>query len=211
MFRRLASVLFKEEEIVIEEEISDHVGEVEIPELKPILPKEKKIVEKPKIVTEHVDITETVIREKPITDMTPDEVANTASELNRKSRMITADDDLAKRKMERAKAARTSELEVKKFEYQRKDIISPMYGGPSQPSEPLDIPKKKYPSKHVPVAEVISPMYGKVQEESKAETRKIDESLMDLRVDDIISNEGKGETVQVSLYDYLEGIDEHEE
>ncbi|WP_331836159.1 hypothetical protein [Erysipelothrix piscisicarius] len=142
MFRRLASVLFKEEEIVIEEEISDHVGEVEIPELKPILPKEKKIVEKPKIVTEHVDITETVIREKPITDMTPDEVANTTSELNRKSRMITADDDLAKRKMERAKAARTSELEVKKFEYQRKDIISPMYGGPSQPSEPLDIPKR---------------------------------------------------------------------
>lgn len=211
MFRRLASVLFKEEEIVIEEEISDHVGEVEIPELKPILPKEKKIVEKPKTVTEHVDITEPVISEKPITDMTPDEAVNAASELNRKSRMITADDDLAKRKMERAKAARTSELEVKKFEYQRKDIISPMYGGPSQPSEPLDIPKKNKASKHVPVAEVISPMYGKVQEESKAEARKIDESLMDLRVDDIISNEGKVETVQVSLYDYLEGIDEHEE
>ncbi|MDE8193471.1 hypothetical protein PT126_05070 [Erysipelothrix rhusiopathiae] len=211
MFRRLASVLFKEEEIVIEEEISDHVGEVEIPELKPILPKEKKIVEKPKTVTEHVDITEPVISEKPITDMTPDEAVKAASELNRKSRMITADDDLAKRKMERAKAARTSKLEVKKFEYQRKDIISPMYGGPSQPSEPLDIPKKNKASKHVPVAEVISPMYGKVQEESKAEARKIDESLMDLRVDDIISNEGKGETVQVSLYDYLEGIDEHEE
>lgn len=211
MFRRLASVLFKEEEIVIEEEISDHVGEVEIPELKPILPKEKKIVEKPKTVTEHVDITEPVISEKPITDMTPDEAVNAASELNRKSRMITADDDLAKRKMERAKAARTSELEVKKFEYQRKDIISPMYGGPSQPSKPLDIPKKNKASKHVPVAEVISPMYGKVQEESKVEARKIDESLMDLRVDDIISNEGKGETVQVSLYDYLEGIDEHEE
>lgn len=211
MFRRLASVLFKEEEIVIEEEISDHVGEVEIPELKPILPKEKKIVEKPKTVTEHVDITEPVISEKPITDMTPDEAVKAASELNRKSRMITADDDLAKRKMERAKAARTSELEVIKFEYQRKDIISPMYGGPSQPSEPLDIPKKNKASKHVPVAEVISPMYGKVQEESKAEARKIDESLMDLRVDDIISNEGKGETVQVSLYDYLEGIDEHEE
>lgn len=192
MFRKLTSFFFKEEEIEVEEteQAEDHY---KIPKLKPLTsPKEK-----PKAQPDfpHASKNE------------ESWVEETEASASRKSVMITADTMYTPVEEKPKQSFEKPFYEEKKSVYKRHEIISPMYGGPevSEPQEIRSVPDAK---NRKPVTEIISPIYGKVVvEETKTD---LEPSLFNLDVEAMIAPEIQEEEVQVSLYDYLDGLDDDE-
>lgn len=210
MFKKIASLLFKEEEIIIEEEIEDKEDDLNIPQLKPLTPK-KPVTDN--LQTGNVSEPVRTYTPKPVQEIEKVEINIEPEESAkpRKTVMITADDNLALESQPKNSKEKDSKnkFERRQSTYQPKDIISPIYGGPTSSTEPLKSSVSTEAKKKKPVTSVISPMYGAVQIEE--ETVEIDESLLNLDVSEMISEERNQEEVQVSLYDYLEGFENEEE
>ncbi|CAM3608121.1 hypothetical protein G7061_07485 [Erysipelothrix sp. HDW6B] len=209
MFKKLTSLLFKEEEIVIEEEIEKHDKKEEeslvIPNLKPMVAKPKETKVEPASVVSTPAPT--------FKDSQKEEIHNSAesTQETRKSMMIDVDIDThpevkeSKVKTEEKTSARR---EVK---YQRKEIISPIFGGSDNGAEPLSNAKPHYQDakSRAPKTSVISPMFGQI-EVTEPVHEQISEDVMDMDVTELLAPERTEEEVQVSLYDYLEELDKHE-
>lgn len=199
MFKKLASLLFNEEEIVIEEEIAKQEKEeaLKIPDLKPIVPKQE---------TRRREKTQTEIKvdikpigqpiERPVEK--PVEVIMSDDEPRKKVTMINVD--------EKKEIRKKPDIVVREKAYQPQEVISPYFGGTQETTTPI---KKTVTDakKRSSMTQVISPMFGQVNVEDTNEIEHIDE-IMDLDITEMLSPERSEEEVQVSLYDFLEGLDE---
>ena len=185
MFRKLTSFLFKEEEIILDEQ--EHT--LEEVTIKPLKPRREQ-VEKP---------AESVVEKKVEPETKKEPVIQTKEEPVKKSVMI--DLELEKREPRVVQ----SDPSVKTAEYRRRRIISPIYGGPDKgegetPTELLTQIKPKTKTS------VISPMYGSVQKEESEEAQL----ELDLDLKTMLETEPLDEEVQASLFDFIEETVEDE-
>ena len=187
MIRRIVSMLFEEEEITEDFEETETEEAVEIPAISVIKAREKeKVVE-------------------PQPEVLPVESVP-SQDVKKKSLMISIDE--AEQKQVAKKTLNPEVAEPKKvMAYQPQDIISPIFGGPKVPSKPLETKKVESSTSRRPLTEIISPMYGRVEIENSRET--ISPDLMNLDLVDILSSRpSKGEEVQASLYELLDGFED---
>lgn len=183
IWKKLASILFEEEEIRVEEELDSTPDVLEIPKLKPMAEKTIPVIKE--------------VVEEPLTQVVNEE---------RKSMMIDVDvtEDVL-----------TPTVEVKKVvpevakKYQRTDIISPIFGGPESPSEPIENKVYTEVKTRQPLTEIISPMFGKVEVVDQKDS--IESSLLELDISEMLTPSSDASEVQASLFDYLEGFNEDEE
>ncbi|QIK70332.1 hypothetical protein G7062_08500 [Erysipelothrix sp. HDW6C] len=194
MFKKLASILFKEEEIIIEEELEKHEDELKIPELKPMVA--SKPVAEPAIATKYEPKSQPLSEEK---------IVFVESKDDRKPMMINVDEDPV---VKETKVRREAKPEPKNT-YRPQAIISPIFGGPEgeEPMKPAPTQTYGDAKRRAPLTQVISPMFGRVEEEAHHEVA-LNDASMDLDITEMLSPERTGEEVQVSLYDYLEGLED---
>lgn len=161
MLRKFTDFLFKEEEVIIEEEdISVKKERVEpILKVEPIKPVFKEVEPKPVIEQEQAD-------NKP------------------KKRIMI---DLDERPL-RQPSSPTINRVVEKTPYSPKEIISPIFGGSTLP-EPID--NKPVGKSRQPLTKVISPIYGAVVEDDTTESEidVYELSLQDLIQPEVKDNE----------------------
>ena len=206
MFRKIMNVLFDEEEVVIEEE--PQVEEYEIPSIKPL--REKRLEEHGAIepqVTQK-DLKPIDLEPAPINE---DTVFTQVHAVERpKSMMIDADAPKSSDSIKQSEKPqrKITQATSTKEPYQPIDIISPMFGGPEKPAEPLTSVKPSPIKRREPLTQVISPMYGRV-ETSESMSDLTQESL-ELDVEAMHSTSDAGVEIQASLYDYIEGLDNEE-
>lgn len=189
MFRKLTSFLFKEEEVVFEQDLNhEEKDDLHIPELKPMSAPKREI--KKEVVVEPNFIEET-----------PIEKAADIEEPRRKAVRIDADEPL--HEVKEVKLKKEVVPKNQQIQYQRKEIISPMFGGTntatsqeSEPKKPSDVKKRTTKTT------VISPMFGAVTSyEEETVEQEVD---MDLDITEMLSPDRVDEDIQVSLYDFLE-------
>lgn len=190
MIRRIVSMLFEEEEIT--EDFEENVTEeaIEIPAISVIKAKDKEKM----VATESKAV------------QSPEAQTNINPDVKKKSLMISIDE--AEQKQVAKKVMNPEVAEPKKVTaYQPQDIISPIFGGPKVASKPLETRKPESSKSRRPLTEIISPMYGRVEIENARET--ISPDLMNLDLVDILSSRpSKGEEVQASLYELLDGFED---
>lgn len=208
MFRKLTSLLFEEEEVISEEDLHNEEEEhYDIPEIKPITSQTNKTS------SEKQDLVEEVKTENSDEKIT-DETFDKEDKSKKKSQKITVDDNeinLRTKKQKKSKTVNASDIE-KKPEYQRQEIISPIFGGPEKPSsteKPInfDQPIRKEEKKSSTKTTVISPMHGMVEEETN---EIFDKNLLNYNLQDMLNPKEEADEVQVSLYDFLEDYDDEE-
>lgn len=188
MIRRIVSMLFEEEEITEDYEEAVTEEAVEIPAISVIKAKEKE----EKVMEAQVEAIST--------DPIP------SQDVKKKSLMISIDESEEQKAPKQVMNPEIAEPK-KKMAYQPQDIISPIFGGPKVPSKPIETKKVESSTSRRPLTEIISPMYGKVEIENSRET--ISPDLMNLDLVDILSSRpSKGEEVQASLYELLDGFDD---
>lgn len=178
MFKKLTSFLFKEEEIILDEQ--EHTLEkVTIKPLKPM----REQVEKP---------AESLVEKKVEPEPKKEPVIQIKEESVKKSVMI--DLEVGKRE---PKVAHSDSL-AKPAEYRRRRIISPIYGGPDKGEgiTPTEIQTQNKPKTKT---SVISPIYGSVQKE-ESEEAKLE---LDLDLQTMLETEPLEEEVQASLFDFI--------
>lgn len=187
MIKKLTSFLFKEEEIIIEE--AEH--EVEPVSIKPLEP----LVEKPlrkraaSILEEDKSLPNPVtIEPKPVEE----------EKLVKKSVMIDLEE-----KPNPTKREPVQEVQASLSEYRRRNVISPIHGGPEKEAvvdhgNAYALPKTKQKM------HVLSPMYGSVKQEGE------EDGYVDLNLDlkDMLSSEPVQEEVQASLFDFMTESDD---
>lgn len=183
IWKKIASVLFEEEEIRVEEELDSTPDVLEIPKLKPMAEKTVPVIKE--------------VIEEPIIQVVTEE---------RKSMMI--DVDVTKDVSEPIVEVKKVVPEVSK-KYQRTDIISPIFGGPESPSKPIENKAFTEVKTRQPLTEIISPMFGKVEVVDQKDS--IDSSLLEIDISDMLTPSSDAGEVQASLFDYLEGLNEDEE
>ena len=204
MLRKLASFFFQEEEIILEEDLKAESEEnYKIPEIKPM--KARRAVEKPVESESKVfeaekqsPVEARSTEEEPVIETVSPEIAQN------KSKKITADSQAS---LQRPVDKRSVNIPVEKEEYQPQEIISPIFGG-SQKEGPKKVPSKV--SKEVledkrSKTTVISPMFGLMEEDSND---IFDKNLMNYDLRDMLSANEDAEEVQVSLYDFLEELED---
>lgn len=188
MIRKIISMLFEEEEITedFEEEVTEEA--VQIPTISVIKAQEKeKEVDLKSQVSESVQV-----------QLNPD--------VKKKSLMISIDEEQQKQVSKKVMNPEIAEPK-KPTTYQPQDIISPIFGGPKVASKPLETKKTETSTSRRPLTEIISPMYGRVEIENTRES--ISPELMNLDLVDILSSRpSKGEEVQASLYELLDGFED---
>lgn len=197
MWKKITSFFFDEEEIEIEDEPIKEKEAYVIPELKPYNPNNDK---KEKI-------------EKPIENVKEEVVERPTH----KHEDIVFDPPVTKKKSFGIDLEEKPEVTITKKEptilpkpkveetYSRKEIISPMYGGPKGSVETQSKAKVELKSRR-PTTPIISPIFGKVEDgEGGVEENR---TILDMKLDEIIKPETKIEEEQTSLYDYLEGLDD---
>lgn len=196
MLRKLASLLFKEEEVIIEEETHEEES-VYIPPVSPL------------------EINEPVIETFRSEDSTPkntEDAARVQTEA-KKSFRIDLDDTSPRQKPDVVMGtnAKSQDQSTSK-PYHSKEIISPIHGGPHKTDEPVKASVNSA-KRRTPLTEVISPMYGKVEDEA-VEKQPIDTSILEMDVTTMITpdyeTEKDSDDVQTTLFDYLEGMDSSE-
>lgn len=206
MLRKLASFLFEEEEIIIEEEELHPKKEsnYEIPKIEGIKAapeKEEQFVALKKKETE----TETEIENKSVAEKEEAAPATEKPKNGHKIQRIDVDKP-EKKKVEKPPRKTSVAQPLQSSVYQPQEIISPIFGGSEKKAEPIRLNKPKVQAKSSENS-IISPMYGVVAEESSPE---FDEEILDYDLKDMLSpKEGPAE-VQVSLYDYLEDMSDDE-
>lgn len=188
MFRKLTSLLFKEEEVVFEQDLgSQEHDDLDIPELKPMTAPKRTV------------IREEIIEEPVIETPRTQEVV--VEETRRKTVRIDADAPLEEVKEIKLKKEVTARVQA--AQYQPKEIISPMFGGSNKATAArTEVKQASDAKKRTAKTTVISPMFGAIStyDEPKEETI-VD---MDLDITDMLSPDRVEEDVQVSLYDFLE-------
>lgn len=204
MLRKLAAFFFDEEEIVLEEDLKKDVEEnYRIPEIKPLKAKSKESIVS-KTVNEEKKTTAFQEEEKPETkvDFSDVEIIETPQD-RAKSKKITVDRDefsVKKKEIVQPKIPKVKEIQE---DYQPQEIISPIYGGSDkEPSKPIVI---KENVKNKRQTAVISPMYGLVEDEDE---EVFNEELLNYDLSDMLSASKDAEEVQVSLYDFLEELED---
>ena len=200
MWRKLTSLLFEEEEIVLEEEEL----KVEPVKIKPVLPMKDKKLEKPEPEPlPSYDTIELEVVEKAIE--TP-----TSLEADKPKRSMMIDLEEKTEVEPEVHKPRIFETKKTKESYKRRAILSPMHrGDESEKDEMIQTPAPKPAQKHEPITKIISPMYGSLQDENKNEDA-FEEELLDLDLKSMIYEDDNDDEVQTSLYDFLEGL-EHED
>lgn len=196
MLKKIVNFFFtEEEEYIHEEELSTHKEDdaLKIPTLKPLVA--------PKLDAKLDEVEE--IRKTPLQKaIFIDEIQSKTVE--KKSVMIDVD----------GPTQTTNDVKIRKeapknptpYKYQPTQIISPIFGGP-EPTEkvnPVNTVKKEAARKVV-TSSVISPMFGAMVDETMSQKENLN---MDLDLKDILSPERGAQEVQVSLYDYLEEMDQ---
>lgn len=197
---RIVSLLFDEQEITVEEELNQMEDYVEIPKLKPMT--QVKEVQVAAFVEKEVSLPSKTIEEKRV-EPTPSQDIRVEE---KKLVKIDVDTKVVQAQQEE------SPVLIKKAtssKYQPQDIISPIFGGPKNPSEPIET--KVYPESKTrqPLTQIISPMFGTVEVQDAKEN--LDASILDIGLSDMLVAGQSGEEVQASLFDYLEGFNDNEE
>lgn len=200
MWRKLTSLLFNEEEIIIEEE------EVEVEEIsiKPIEPLTQKTIE--------IDVLE----KANLVDAFEPKVDHKVVAKAKKSIMIdfdNADQVKENTKTKEPKKVISIKPPVDKSVYKSKNIISPYHGGTIlDENQEIEIKKKSY-NRRETVTKVISPIYGNVHDTEKDDEafEALTEKFMGINLENMIDDEKTSdEEIQTSLFDFLEGIQEDE-
>lgn len=196
MWRKLTSLLFEEEEIILEEEELQPRKEAKETKIEPIKPlKDKKLVEDTSDTIEIDAIDETFVE------------THLETEKPKKSVMIDLEEDKESKVKEHI--PRIFDTTKAKEEYKKRSILSPMHGGDDTDESPQTI-KDTQVKKHKPVTQVISPMYGSIHEE-ESEEEVFEDKLMDIDLKGMIYEEENDDEVQTSLYDFLEGLEQENE
>lgn len=198
MWRKLTSLLFDEEEIILEEE-EIKVEEIKIRPVKPMIEKA--------VPMDHVEI-----KPVPVETIEMDVINNPNSvplheDKPKKSIKIDITQETFKENFKPKVQTPTETV------YKPKNIISPYHGGPD--ADEIDVKdfKKQNIKKREPLTKVISPMFGKVVETEQEDFEVLAETLMDIDLENMIDTSSQGtedDEVQTSLYDFLEGLDHDE-
>lgn len=195
MFKKLTSFLFKEEEVLIEEE--EIVIEPKV--------KEKPRIEKVEPFVAPKKKVEAVKEETPKEYVVED--IKTNDEKPKKRLMIDLDDEPAQSTFKKEEIKPYYETQ-NNAPYKPKEVISPMHGGDNLPETPAS--EKPVAKSRQPLTKIISPMYGAINIQDE-EVEKASEEIYDMELSEIIQNEPKGEEeVQASLFDFLEEMDADE-
>ena len=197
MFKKIVNFFFTEEEMVHEEELDreDKSDQLKMHPLKPIVAKEPEISRVVRPVAQ-VDSESSALSEV--------ETTTTLSSL-KKSLRIDVDDPISS--VREVVLKKETHKPITPNKYQPTEIISPIYGGP-KPSEkvnPVSSIRQEVAKKNV-TSSVISPIFGAVESEAEPKQGTIN---MDLKVSDLLSPERSLEDVQVSLYDFLEEMEDN--
>lgn len=202
MFRKLASLLFEEEEIIVEEEELQKDPQdkhYEIPPIKGIKASE---------TTESNQTIKKEVKEKEIQKPEKEKIERFDEELslnNSKIQRIDVEDPIEKaRKEKKLKKKKLEKVIQEDIVYEPQEIISPMFGGDEKKKEPIKIPAVRKQSEDEESG-IISPMYGKVQRDVKKEPA---EEILNLDLEDMVQPKGDNQEIQVSLYDYLEELED---
>ncbi|CAM3658996.1 hypothetical protein ERUR111494_05600 [Erysipelothrix urinaevulpis] len=200
MFRKIVSLLFQEEEIVLEEDL-DIEGEesIDIPEMKPISvlnkeEKDKELMKKSQVV-EEVQASEKASFKTEI---------NEDKEKPRSNRIDVDGEEKAKEVYEMPKMKKKPVIVEK--DYKPQEIISPIFGGNNEEPQ-VKKTKAKTVKKNKPSTTVISPMYGMIED---LEEEEFDENILTYDLKDMLTPSEESEEVQVSLYDFLEDLDDEQ-
>lgn len=195
MWRKLTSFLFDEEEIIVEEELGTpkKVKEEEVV-IRPVQVLQEK---REPISLEPIDLTD----DKPVLE----EIQETIEfKTPKKSFRIDLEDEI-----KTVEKSIEPTIVKEKTTYHRRGLLSPMHGG-SNTEIPYEKPKPVQVKKHKPLTQIISPIYGSLEQEN-AQQDVLEEDLMRLDLESMIYEEENDEEVQTSLYDFLEGLEnEHE-
>lgn len=181
MWKKITSFFFEEEEYEIEENTNAQEA-YEIPELKPFK-ETKKEDSKP------------IINEKP-TQVQFKEIETIPSE-TKESPKKKFGINLEEPVVTQAKETKTKESQ--REYYTMKEVISPISGGSQSNFEAKKQSKIELKSRK-PITPIISPMYGKVNEDEKSTESTQD--ILDMKLDEIIKPEVNEE--QISIIDFME-------
>lgn len=181
MFRKLVDLLFKEEEIIIEED-EHEVEDISIQSIQPIVLKKEETLDM-SVVSDAVE-----------------------EEAPKKSFRIDVDDSFNQGVTLKTEVKKENTDNSTKL-YRTKQVISPMHGGDFELNEPIHKPSIQSPKKRTPLTEVISPMFGKMGFEPE-EAESFEEDLLDLDLKEMISDDSNSldDEVQTTLFDYLEEL-----
>lgn len=200
MWRKLTSLLFEEEEVVLEEE----EVKVENISIKPVeVMKEEPIKNYNLEDTVEIKAVENIIIEEETVQEVP------VKEEPKKSFRIDLDDtpeqepEVAKEKP----VIKIYDQEKTEASYRSKSILSPMHGGSEEVASDTPVVAPKKPSS---ITQVISPMYGSVSQDDTAR-EVLSETMMDINLEKMIDEEEGDDEIQTSLYDFLEGLDDNAE
>lgn len=197
MFKKIVNFFFTEEAMIHEEELDrdDKTDQLKVHPLKPMVAKEPEVAPAPRVVQP----------QRPLESVTPEPETITSLNGLKKTVRIDVDDPISSVREVVLKKETIKPLAPNK--YQPTEIISPIYGGPT-PSEkvnPVSSIRQEVAKKSV-TSSVISPIFGAVESETEPKQAAVN---MDLKVTDLLSPERSLEEVQVSLYDFLEDMEEH--
>lgn len=204
MFKKIMNILFDEEEILVDEPVEQADEAFEIPTIKPLKERREEMKQEEVLVSAPIaKPTPTLTQEPEPVKVEPKVV--TQQEPKPKSMMINADGP-------KASSEGDVPLHFPKKDsntpYQPMDIISPIFGGPEKPSQPIPVVAKEVVKRRKPITEVISPMYGRV--ETSGSLGDIEPEILELDVVDMHSHTGSGVEIQASLYDMIEGLEDEE-
>lgn len=202
MLRKLASFFFQEEEIILEEDLKEEQEEnYKIPEIKPMKAQQRK---------EPVSAAQSLA---PKMDPKEGQEAAKISKIDQpveeevlvlnKSKKITADIKPLQPRLQEPTRKKVIQTQIKKEDYKPQAIISPIFGGShNDDSKPIKeaVKVKKNHSRTT----VISPMFGVMEEENNEVFNK---DLLKYNLSDMLSSKEETGEVQVSLYDYLEELE----
>lgn len=203
------NILFDEEEEILVDEDQNQEEAYEIPAIKPLRERREAMKQDVSPITSK----EPEPTKAPV--VTPVKVAaeksqnDTIIEKTQPSKSIMIDADKPKEKVVNDVPLYFPKKESK-TPYQPMDIISPIYGGPEKPSEPIQpVSIASEPIKRrQPITQVLSPMYGRV--ETLGSLGEIEPEILELNVADMHTHSDKGVEVQASLYDMIEGLEDEE-
>ena len=198
MLRKLASFFFQEEEIILEEDLRQEEENYKIPEIKPMKAQQRK---EPVSASKSLESKQNL---KPVQDAVASEPAEAEVVVLNKSQRITADIKPIQRAVQDPVKKKSIQTQIKIEDYKPQAIISPIFGG-SHKDDAKPITEAAKVKKNHSRTTVISPMFG-VMEEGNNEV--FNKDLLKYDLSDMLSSKEETGEVQVSLYDYLEELED---
>lgn len=209
MFKKIMNILFDEEEEILVDEDQNQEEAYEIPAIKPLRERREAMKQDVSPITSKESEPIKALVVTPVKVAAEKSQNDTIIEKTQPSKSIMIDADKPKEKVVNDVPLYFPKKESK-TPYQPMDIISPIYGGPEKPSEPIQpVSIASEPIKRrQPITQVLSPMYGRV--ETPGSLGEIEPEILELNVADMHTHSDKGVEVQASLYDMIEGLEDEE-